>query len=269
MSDPARPRVLVVPFRIAQPMPVPHVAVEHEVLRPPLPDGTPQARLGALCDAIAARVAGDPVRAVYVGDCVLTLGVLAGLQRRGLAPTLIWLDAHGDFNTWETTPSGFLGGMPLAMAVGRGEQTVARAAGLRPIPEDRVVLVDGRDLDPGEDRAVAESRLLHVSVARLLAMPLPAGPLYVHLDVDVVDPGEMPAVSYPAAGGPAAATVRAAIARLASAGQVSAFSMTLWEPGLPGADRSEAAAAVLARPMLEGATPSASPPVPGVRPTGP
>lgn len=251
-------------------MPAPRVDVEHEVLRPPLPVGTPQERLGVLCDAIAARTAANPVRAVYIGDCVLTLGVLAGLQRRGVAPALIWLDAHGDFNTWETTPSGFLGGMPLAMAVGRGEQTVARAAGLRPIPEDRIVLVDGRDLDPGEARAIAESRVAHVTVPRLLEMPLPAGPLYVHLDVDVVDPGEMPAVSYRASGGPSAETVRDAVARLASAGDIAAFSMTLWEPGLAGADRSEAAAAGLARPMLgRGATSSPSPPSSGARPAGP
>src|SRR5512136_997268 len=72
------------------------------------------------------------------GDCCTPLGVLAGLQQAGLVPVLLWLDAHGDFNTWETTPSGFLGGMPLAMLVGRGDQTMAQAVGLRPLPESRV-----------------------------------------------------------------------------------------------------------------------------------
>ena len=261
MSDPAGARVLVVPFRVGQPMPAPRLDVECEELRPPLPDGTAQERLGVLCGAIAARVAAGAARAVYIGDCVLTLGVLAGLQRRGLEPNLIWLDAHADFNTWETTPSGFLGGMPLAMAVGLGEQTIVRAAGLRPISAGRIVLADGRDLDPGEDLAVAGSGVHRVDVERLLAVPLPPGPLYVHLDVDVVDPAEMPAVSYRAPGGPSSAAVRGAVTRLASTGQIAAFSVTLWEPELPGAERSGAAAAALTRPLLDAVgVPRASPP---------
>jgi len=229
-------------------MPDLRVAGGPEVLSPALPEGTPQERLGALCRAIADRTAAGDIRAVYVGDCVLTLGVLAGLQRRGIDPTLIWLDAHGDFHTWETTRSGFLGGMPLAMAVGRGEQTIVRAAGLTPIAEDRVVLVDGRDLDPGE--AVASSRLRHVSVDQLQAMPIPPGPLFVHLDIDVVDPVEVPAVNYPAPGGPSVRRVRDAIARLAASGQVEVFSPTVWEPAGPGADQSAAAAELLVAPVL-------------------
>ena len=70
----------------------------------------------------------------FAGDCCTTLGVVAGLQRADLNPTLIWLDAHGDFNTWETSPSGFLGGMPLAMMVGRGEQTMAETCRTIPLP---------------------------------------------------------------------------------------------------------------------------------------
>jgi arginase len=68
------------------------------------------------------------------GDCVATMGVLAGLHDAGITPTLIWFDAHGDFNTWETTPSGFLGGMPLAMIVGRGEQTMPHGWAGDPLP---------------------------------------------------------------------------------------------------------------------------------------
>jgi arginase len=160
--------------------------------------------------------------------------------------------------------------MPLAMAAGRGEQTIVRAAGLRTVNADRIVLVDGRDLDPGEDRAVVESGIAHVSVERLLAEPLPHGALYVHLDVDVVDPAEMPAVSYRAAGGPPATAVRNALTRLASSGRVAAFSVTLWEPGLPGADRSEAGTAALVRPLLDAvARAPALPPEPPARPKAP
>lgn len=109
------------------------------LIRPPLPtSGSTQERMATVYQALAADVAdvaaqGDrPV--AYTGDCCATIGVLAGLQRAGIAPTLIWFDAHGDFNTWETSPSGFLGGMPLAMIVGRGEQTFLEATGATPLP---------------------------------------------------------------------------------------------------------------------------------------
>jgi len=254
---PAHPGAsLVVPFRVGNPMPDLRVAGGPEVLRPILLEGTPQERLGVLCGAIAERIAAGGVRVAYVGDCVLALGVLAGLERRGVAPTVIWLDAHGDFHTWDTTRSGHLVGMPLAMAVGRGEQTIVRAAGLTPIPEERVVLVDARDLDPGEDDAVAASRMRRVTVDELRAEPVPDGPLYVHLDIDVVNPAEIPAVNYPAPGGPSVEEVRDALRPLAATGRVAALSVTLWESRLPGATQSAAAVARLVEPFLATSAPS-------------
>ncbi len=62
---------------------------------------------------------------MQAGDCVASLGVAAGLQRAGIEPSVAWLDAHGDFNTWETTPSGFMGGMPLAVLAGLGDQSIS------------------------------------------------------------------------------------------------------------------------------------------------
>ncbi|HLJ60171.1 MAG TPA: arginase family protein [bacterium] len=251
---------LLVPFRVGALMPDLCVAGDPEVLRPVLPEGTPQERLGALCGAVAERIAAGGVGVAYVGDCVLTLGVLAGLERRGVAPRVIWLDAHGDFHTWETTRSGHLVGMPLAMAVGRGEQTIVRAAGLTPVAEERVLLVDARDLDPGEDDAVAASRMRRVTVDQLRRAPVPDGPLYVHLDIDVVNPVEIPAVNYPAPGGPSAEQVRDALAHVAETGRVAALSVTLWEPRLPGASQSAAAVARLVEPFL-----ATSPPSPDAR----
>lgn len=210
-----------------------------------LPAGERTARMGAIYDALAGQVhetlvAGKrPV--VFAGDCCATIGVLAGLQRAGLEPSLLWFDAHGDFNTWETTPSGFLGGMPLAMAVGLGEQTLLTATGMHPWPTDKVTLIDGRDLDPGERDNVREAAIGHVpDVARLLEPgALPDGPLYVHFDVDVIDPAEAPAMNYPAPGGPSAAQVNRVLAALAATGRVIAVSVSLWEPSLDGDGRTE------------------------------
>ncbi len=135
--------------------------------------------------------------------------------------------------------------MPLAMAVGRGEQTVVEGAGMELIPETDAVLVDGRDLDPGEDEALAASEVALMSVGDLAAWEPPDRPLYVHVDVDVVDPEDMPAVNYPAPGGPSLADVETALAHLAAIGRVVAVSFSCWNPALEGADRAAAATARL------------------------
>jgi arginase len=175
--------------------------------------------------------------------------VLAGLERRKVAATLVFFDAHGDFNTWQTTPSGFIGGMPLAMLTGRGEQTIVRGAGLTPLGDERVVLVDGRDLDPGEDTALAESGVRVESMGSI-ADSIPDGPLYVHVDADVVDPNEMPAMNYPAPGGPSLASVVEAVAALHATRRVVAFSISSWNPALPGADVAAAATLQIAAPFI-------------------
>jgi arginase len=245
--------VVSVPFFIGSPTP-PLDAPPGETLSPALPDGSPQARMGVLYRALAGSVTriatGGDVPLVYAGDCLAAIGVLAGLQGAGLDPDLVWFDAHGDFHTWETTRSSFLGGMPLAMIVGRGEQTIVAAAGLTPLPEDRVALVDARDLDPGEDAAVAGSGMTVLPVAAIPGWTPPQGPLHVHVDLDVVDPAEMPAHRYPAPGGPSLREVGEALDHLAATGLVAAVSFSAWDPGLPGADRAAAAARQLAAPWL-------------------
>jgi arginase len=241
-------RFILTPFFLDEPSPELESLAQPDwhVNRPVLPKGNRQQRMSALHRPIAEFVAdailqGDrPVS--IAGDCCTTLGVMAGLQRAGLNPVLLWLDAHGDFNTWETTPSGFLGGMPLAMLVGRGEQTMARAVGLRPLPESRVILCDGRDLDPEERQALAQSEVHHATDARSLPdHPLLANPLSVHLDADVINPNDAPAMSYRAAGGPSSADLQAVFQSLFQTKQIVAVSMTTWTPQLDGDGRSQAA----------------------------
>jgi arginase len=167
------------------------------------------------------------------GDCCSTIGFLAGLQHAGMDPILIWFDAHGDFNTWETTPSGFLGGMPLAMLVGLGEQRMVSSVGTTNLLEEQVFLTDGRDLDPGEIVNLKRSAVRHIpDVALLLEQPLPPGPIWVHFDVDVLNLQDLPAVSYPAQGGPSADLMRRVFKRLADSGQVEAVSLSSWNPEL-------------------------------------
>jgi arginase len=214
--------------------------------KPALPDEDTQYRLSVLHQPIADFVANTIARGDrpvgIAGDCCTTIGVLAGLQRAGLNPVLIWLDAHGDFNTSETTPSGFLGGMPLAMLVGRGEQTMTKAVGLHPIPEARVILTDGRDLDPEEKQALAKSGVHHITdIRRLLNHPLLVNPLYLHFDTDIVNPDDAPAMGYRAEGGPSSAELQTLFRSLAQTGRVVAVSMTTWNFKLDADGRTQAA----------------------------
>ena len=175
------------------------------------PDGTTVQRVTAVLGVLAAWVADHVPALIQAPDCMAPLGVVAGLQRAGIEPDVVWLDAHGDFNTWETTPSGYLGGMPLAMLVGRGDQAIIDGLGIDPIPEGRVVLAGARDLDLGEEEALKGSAIRRVALAELSRVVRPGRPLYVHLDVDVVAPTEMPGLLYPALGGPRLAEVSEAL----------------------------------------------------------
>lgn len=199
--------------------------------------GRPQERMlcfyHPLAELVSAAVRRGYRPVSVAGDCCTTIAVLAGLQRAGIDPTLVWLDAHGDFNTWETTPSNFLGGMPLAMLVGRGEQTLLDGLGVLPLPEEQVVLSDARDLDPGEKEAVEGSAVHHLkNVVSLLNYQFPDRPIYIHFDTDLIDPDEAPAMNYKTKGGPSTTMLRHVFRHLAATGRIVCVSFSSWNPQL-------------------------------------
>ncbi len=101
-----------------------------------------------------------------------------------------------------------------------------------------MILTDARDLDPGERKAVEASQLIHLKrIEDLLEHSLPTGPLWIHFDVDVIDPQELRAVAYPAAGGPSSDELRPVFKHLAGTGRVEAISVSTWDP-LQDADGS-------------------------------
>src|SRR6266498_1333711 len=172
-------------------------------------------RIGRLMTKVGYEVARSRAAGFFPlivgGDCLVALGAVSGL----LDPpntAVAWIDAHGDFNTPETTISGYLGGMPLACAVGRGlDELRERSTLAAPVPERNVALIGTRDLDPPEERALAASSVMQIRADDLGSDPavldrtlhalgsLPN--LYLHVDIDVLDPSEAPGVDYPAAGG--------------------------------------------------------------------
>ncbi len=179
----------------------------------------------SVANAVSTAVAGGGRPAVISGDCTTAVGTVAGLQRAGLDPAVIWLDAHGDVQTMETTTSGFLGGMPLRILVGYRPELAAAPLGLRAVPESRVVLVDARDLDPPERTYLSQSQIVRTAVDDLTPDLLPSRPLYLHVDLDIVDPTYVPGVRYPAPGGPTLVAVAEALRRILMTGAVAAFGI--------------------------------------------
>ena len=238
-------QMILTPFFLDEPLPglEPLAASDWLINRPLLPPGPKQQRMSALhrplADFVRQSILKGKRPVSIAGDCCAAIGVLAGLQRAGLDPVLIWFDAHGDFNTWETTPSGFLGGMPLAMLVGRGEQSMIKALEVNPLAEGRVILTDARDLDPAEKRLVEEAAVVHLTNAGvLLDFALPEGPLWVHIDTDIVDPAQAPAMNYPSPGGPSAENLRIIMRHLSRTEKIAAVSVSTWNPQMDKDGRS-------------------------------
>lgn len=192
---------------------------------------------GLAAQVKSAVLAGDLPCSIS-GDCVSTMGVLAGLQQAGRQPQrILWLDAHGDFHTWATTQTQYLGGMPLAMLVGRSDRRQAQrddiaalrdAVGAQPYAEARIVLSDARDLDPGEDEALRQSAIVHCPLDQVLSHLSLDESLYVHFDTDVLDePQRMPALKYHVTGGPGIEQM-AALFRHLREYPVVAVSVSAW-----------------------------------------
>ena len=143
---------------------------------------------------------GGRVPVLLAGDCSIGITTLPSALRHGQGIKVLWLDAHADYNTPATTTSGYLGGMALAGACGEWD------AGLTDtIASDRVVLAGVRDLDDGERDLLGASGVTVIgasNVETLVAVKnaLDGAPVYVHLDLDVIDPEHFPA-QFPAPGG--------------------------------------------------------------------
>ena len=229
------------------PVPVGTVAT----IGPPLPDAAVPGRVTVLHRAVADAVAGTARPLLLSGDCLAGLAVAAGLQRRHREIAVVWLDAHGDFNTPAITVSGYLAGMPVAMLTGHAPELFADPLGLRPVPEHHVVLADARDLDPAERDALAGSQVRHIPATPGALQAALSGlrdlPVYLHVDVDVVDSTEVPGLRFPSGPGPALADVENCLTAItASANVVAACLACAWLPGQVGRPPARDAIARLA-----------------------
>jgi arginase len=164
-----------------------------------------------LADQSATMARGLPMRPLVLGGCCCAhVGAIRGLSTRYGRLAVVWLDAHGDLNTPETSPSGNDWGMPLRMAIDEGS-----------VRTEDVALVGARALDPPEAAYVAEHGI-DPGVVRAVDG---ADAVYVALDADVVAPGAIPCFM-PEPGGPSAEEVLSVIGRAAACAHVAGMGIT-------------------------------------------
>jgi arginase len=167
--------------------------------------GTQFELYGYLAERVAEARKNNRFPLILSGNCGATVGAIAGAGIKPLG--VIWFDAHGEFNTPETTTSGFLDGMGLAVATGLCWKNLAASIpNFHPISAKRIMLVGGRDFDAGERERLEQAGVMVVDCAAIeqtsmedaLGAPLSklssaAEEVHLHIDLDALNPKEAPA----------------------------------------------------------------------------
>ena len=203
----------------------------------------------ALADRVREAVNQSRLPLVLAGGCMSSIGTLAGLQ----APVgVLWLDAHGDFNTPETTVTGFFDGMALATVTGRCWRNLAATVpGFQSVPDSQVILLGARDFDPAERQLLDMSAvtLIGTPKIRLAGVPRALEPalerihgltqrIYLHIDLDVLDITEAHVNQFSCSGGLTLAELLDVIRLVSSHSSVAAAAITAYDPACDEGDRA-------------------------------
>jgi arginase len=213
-----------------------------------------KAACGRVARLVGLALEQEALPLVLGGDHSVALGTLGGLAKyRGIGGVL-WIDAHGDLNTPESSPTGNVHGMPLAAAMGLADERFESDAWLLPaVQPDRVALVGLRSLDVREQERIRElgikaytmSDIDRIGIERAIRESLThiAGPGFVHvsLDMDALDPEVAPGVGTPVRGGLSYREAHLALELVAESGLAGSFEVVEVNPIL---DRENATAAL-------------------------
>ncbi len=222
--------------------------------------------LGVVARRVRGATESGDLPLVLSGNCIATVGVIAGLTKPSQQEELgiVWFDGHADFNTPETTTSASLDGMGLATAVGHCWVQMARTIpGFRPVREDNVVLVGGRGAESVEKErlrdsgvsVVEERRIREVGSAEALGAALDtmrarAGRVHVHLDLDVLDPDAVgPANEFAPEGGLTVEEVERSIRVIREHLGVTSATLASYDPSFDRERRMLQAGITLARAL--------------------
>lgn len=166
---------------------------------------------------------------VLAGNCIASVGAVAGL---GSHAAIAWFDAHADFNTPDTSPSGFLDGMTLAVMTGRCyREAAARIPGFAVLPDSELVLIGVRAIDIDE-RAVVDG-ITRARTAPELDHALQnctRKEIYLHVDLDVLDPAVLRANNFATPEGLSVAALLELVAAVARHKRLRGLSITAYDP---------------------------------------
>jgi len=201
--------------------------------------------IGLVAEQVRSAVDDGAFPVLLSGSCFAGLGMVAGLGES--SPGVIWFDAHGDFNTPDSTIDGYFDGMPLAILTGSAWPHLVEGVGAITVPASAAILAGARDFDPLEKERVDASELVHLppgeigaddAVATAVARmkPDPSG-LYLHVDLDVLDRDEAKVNIYSAPDGLTADGLEAQVRSILDTGEVRGMSLTAYDPGVDTDDR--------------------------------
>lgn len=172
-----------------------------------------------VAEAVEEAMSNESIPVTIGGDHSLAIGSIAGVssyyRKRNENFGLVWFDAHGDINTPDTTSSGNVHGMPLAVSLGYGDKRMVDLLGFSPkVQPNRSVLIGIRDLDPPEREMIDQSGITpytirdidHLGLSRVTDLAVSSlgsdiAGLHLSFDIDVIDPDVAPGVSTAASGG--------------------------------------------------------------------
>ena len=204
---------------------------------------------------------------VLVGDDTAAIGVVSGLEQAAGADApigVVWVDAHGDFNTPETSFSGILAGMPVAIMAGLAGPLWRNEAGLAtPVATENIILAGVRELDEKEEELIRSTDVQVVPATDLCdgddfaqavdRLARRCALLYLHVDLDVLDPRFVPSASTPSANGLSIEELVAAMATVLQSGKVAALTISSLNPGAGARGERSVASAMK---TIEGALPA-------------
>ena len=202
-----------------------------------------------LAKVVADIVKSGALPVVLGGDHSIAMGTLAGLARAGHRPGVIWMDAHGDINTPDTTPSGNVHGMPFAVALGMADDPFPKP--LQGSTDGRHgVLVAIRDIDVGEKDNIKRAGVTPITMADIdrvgmakamenaIAVAAKGDGIHLSLDMDAIDPDEAPGVGTPVRGGLTYREAQLAMEMLAACGKLRSIEVCEVNPILDRENRT-------------------------------
>jgi arginase len=213
----------------------------------------------ATADRVAQAVEQGSLPVVLGGDHSIALGSISGVARVRRPLGVIWFDAHADYNTLDSSPSGNIHGMILAALAGLGDPRLVNAAGQGPHVDPRhIAILGARDLDPGERVLLRETSVAVYTMTDLDRRGMDeitreaidrvtdgAAGLHVSFDMDVMDPREAPGVGTPIPGGVTYREAHLGMELVALSGRLTSLDVVEVNPILDRENRTAILAAEL------------------------